>query len=161
MFRQKLIHGDVGDDLHFVPSAALGAGQKRSGSAGVDIIPARLESGEHQGLIAIGRERLQNRRKLESRSLAAGSPIFHGHAIGHVERLKAVHRLRGTLPAQREGREHRIQKRQRQGSADTSQYGPPWQSLRSQESHVYLLLKINSTPWRVPTSRKRGSRQSP
>ena len=37
---EQLVHGDIGDDFDFIASAARGAGEERSGGAGVNVIPA-------------------------------------------------------------------------------------------------------------------------
>ena len=110
--REQLIHRDVGDDLDFVAPAARRAGQERSGRAGVDVVPVRLEPGEHEHLVAERRQRLEDRRELEGRALGLRQPVLHRHAVGHVEGLEPVHRLRRGA---REGRRHGIQQRQRQG----------------------------------------------
>ena len=68
---QQLIDRDVGDDLDFVLAAARRAGEKRSGSAGVDVIPARLDAGEDQHLVLVGGERFQ----IGESSKAVPSPL--------------------------------------------------------------------------------------
>ena len=68
--REQLVHRHVGDDLDFVSSAARRARQKRSGGAGVDVVPARFDARQHEHLIPERRQRLQNRRELERGPLA-------------------------------------------------------------------------------------------
>ena len=98
MPREQLVHRHVGEDLDFVSSAARRAGQKRSGGARVDVVPARLDARQHEHLIPERRQRLQNGRQLERGALPFRRPVLHGHPVRHIERLEPVHRLRGARP---------------------------------------------------------------
>ena len=80
--------------------AARRAGEKRSGGARVDVVPARFDAGQDQHLVPVGGQRLQNRRELESRPFALGRPILHGHAVRHVEGLEAVRGFRRGAQAE-------------------------------------------------------------
>ena len=132
---QQLVHRHVGDDLHLVAAAAVGAGQEGAGGAGVDVVPVRLEARQHEQLLAVRRQRLEDGRQLEAAPFRPRRPVLHGHAVGHVERLEAVRRpLRGVC-AQRERRHHRVQQRQPDGCPQASQNGPPRQRSCRQKSH--------------------------
>ena len=75
--REQLVHRHVGDDLDLVSSAARRAGQKRSGRAGVDVVPVRLDAGQHEHLVPERRQRLQDRRS----SKAVPSPFGVQYSI--------------------------------------------------------------------------------
>ena len=81
--------------IDFVPASARGAGEERSGGAGVDVVPARVDARQHQHLVLERRQRFENRRELERASLALRRPVLHGHAVGHVEGEEPVRRPRG------------------------------------------------------------------
>ena len=155
--REQLIHRNVRDDFHLVASAVRRARKKRPGGARVDVVPVRFDARQHQHLVPVRRQRLQNRRKLEGAPFTLRRPILHGHSVRHVERLESMRRLRGGPRPPRECGKHGIQKRQRHRRAEPSQHGPPRQRFRSQESHVCRLL-ISST--RMPASRTWDSGQS-
>ena len=93
MPREQLVHRHVGDDLDLVASAARGAGEKRSGGAGVDVVPVRLDARQHEHLIPERRQRLQNRRELERAALALRRPVLHRHPVRHIESLEPMRRL--------------------------------------------------------------------
>ena len=138
--RQQLVHRHVGDDLHLVAPAAGRAGQERPGGAGVDVVPVRLESGEHEQLIAVRRQRLQDRRQLERGALLPRRPVLHGHPVGHVECLEPVRRPPGGVRAQREGGEHGVEERQADRRSQAAQNGPPRQRFRRENGHACVPL---------------------
>ena len=145
--REQLVHRDLAEDLGLVAAAARHAGQERPGGAGVDVVPARPESREHDRLVPERRERLEDGRQLEAGPLALRRPVRHRHPVGDVERLEARRRLRGGPPrgGRRGRRGHRVEERQRQRRADASENGPPWQRLVDQ-GHVRRLLMPSRGP---------------
>ena len=147
---QKLVHRDLAEDLGLVAAAARHAGQERPGGAGVDVVPARVEPGEHDRLVAERRERLEDGRQLEARPLPLRRPVRHGHAVGDVERLEARRGLGGG-PRRGHGRGHRVEERQRERRADASENRPPGQRLVDQ-GHVRGLLSPRRSTARTPGS---------
>ena len=76
----------------------------------MDIVPTRVQTGQHDQLVFEGRQRLQNWRQLEPWAFALWRPVLHRHPIGDIERLKAVCRLRSREAPQRESWVHSIEK---------------------------------------------------
>ena len=111
-------------------AAARRAGQERSGRAGVNVVPVRLEAGEHQHLVAERRQRLEDRRELEVAALALRRPVLHRHAVRHVEGLEPVRRLASGSARAARTPAPSLEERQRQRRADAPQHGPPRQRFR-------------------------------
>ena len=112
--------------------AARSAGEKRSGSARVDIVPTRLDAREHQHLIAVRGQRLQDRRQFESAVPSPfRSPILHRHSVGHVKRLEP----RAQASPRRAEAGASLRERQRQRGAETLQY----RSTRAELSSACLI----------------------
>ena len=141
--RQQLVHRHVGEDLHLGLAAARGAGQERTRRAGVDVVPTRVEARQHEHLLAERCQRLEDRRQLEAAPFGLRQPVLHRHAVGHVERLEAVHRLAGGARPRPERRHHRIQHRQRQSGAHPPQHGASRQRFRCGESHGHPLSSVS------------------
>ena len=143
---EELVHRDVRDDLDLVATAPRRPGQERAGGAGVDVVPARAQSRQHDGLVAVRGERLQDRRQLEARSLGLRRPVLHRHAVRDVERLEPVRRLAHRARRGRHrGRRHRVEQRQRERRAEPPEYGPPRQRL-VHEGHLGPLLVFILSP---------------
>ena len=72
MPRQQLVDGNIGKDLNLVAPTTRRTREKRSRCSRMNVIPACVETREHEHLIPIRRQRLENRRQLECRTFAFG-----------------------------------------------------------------------------------------
>ena len=57
---EQLVDGYIGKNLNLVSAPARRTGQKRSGCAGMNIVPARAKARQHEHLIPVRRQRFQN-----------------------------------------------------------------------------------------------------
>jgi hypothetical protein len=88
-----------------------------------------VQAGQHRQLVAERLERLEDRRILESAPLGGRRPLFHHHAVRHVDDPKALDRFGGGFGGGDHRRHHAIEKRQRQTSTETTQDGAPGDRL--------------------------------
>ncbi len=77
---EQLVNGDVGDNFDFVLASTRRAGEKRSGGAGVDVVPTRLEAGQNSHLFFVRGQRLHDGREFESGAFAL-PPVQYSMAI--------------------------------------------------------------------------------
>src|SRR5262249_21805977 len=120
---QQLVDGNVRKNLDLVAAAARRARQEGSRGSSMNVVPTRVEAGEHQHLILKRGKWLENRRKLKSRAFALRRPVLHRHSVGHIERQETTHGLHGSSRAGN----HRFEKWQGQTCTYTAQYRSPRQ----------------------------------
>ena len=121
MTGEQLIDRDIRNDLDFGLAATRRARKKRSGSACVNVIPTRPQTGQHKHLVPVRRHRLENRGKLEVGAFALRRPILHRHSVRDVEGHEPVDRFTCRSCAW----DHRIEKGQRDRCSDSPQHRSP------------------------------------
>ena len=134
LLRHELIDGDAGLQpapglAHPCPAAVLHAGEKPGGGAVMVLARRPVQAGYHEHAIPKGRQRLQDGRELERRSLRGRRPGRHRYPVRHVHGREALHGFRGRLRQCRQGGHHRVQERQAERDAHPPQHGAPGQRL--------------------------------
>ena len=126
-----LVDRHVGNDLDFVPSTPGRTGQKRTGSARMDVVPVGLDTRENEHLVLERGQGRQDRSQLEIAAFGLRRPVLHGHPVRHIERQEPVGRPR-CLGGQCR-RNHRVQERQGDGRAHSAQHRSPGQRIIEDE----------------------------
>ena len=154
--RGNLIGGDAVADVGAFGALGVHAGEPRARAARV--IAARpvvagfrlivIEPADDHHPVAKRRQRRQDLRQLESRSLAARRPVVdaggvHRDAVRHVDEAETTGRTGRRVGQRRQRRHHRVEQRQRQRRPHAAEERPARQRHFGDE-HLSVLLKPSS-----------------
>src|SRR4029453_12290921 len=103
--------------------------------ASVNVVPARVDSGQHEHLVSERGQWFQDRRELEVATFTLRRPVLHGHAVRHVEGKKAMRSCCRSPGRRRKRREHRVEERQRQRGSQPAENRASGQRFSGQEDH--------------------------
>jgi hypothetical protein len=129
LLRHDLIDRRVGEHVFRLGSLRPHAGQESGRAHGVIADLAAwmraCQVGDEEELVLERVDRLQDWLDVESRPDDFRDPLLHDRAVGDVDGAKPGARTCLRARERRERREHRVEQRQCDGGADTSQERPP------------------------------------
>ncbi len=118
--RRDLIRGYAGERVRALRwlgahAAQPGCRAERMDRSGIG--RAMSQAADDIQPVAVGLQRLQDRREFESRAFCGRRPFVHDRAVRHVDESKTRHRGGRGLPGQGLRRNHGIEQREGQGDA--------------------------------------------
>jgi hypothetical protein len=99
-----------------------------------------IETGEHQQVLAVWRQRLQRLRELKRFAVGRRGPVVHDDAVRHVAERHPDGRRGSGARGVAQCRNHRIEQGQAEGGAETAQQRAAVESFFGDDHRSGLLL---------------------